>query len=212
MNRYKEIPKPFLYFILPFALLAILTVCLSFRISAPDGALRTSQKYLEEKIPGNEWQVSKMMKVGAGLSKKWRIELTSSGKNGRMAQANLIVNRWRPGHLVGKFVMAFGPPQILDGEWDSSMYLDSLSAKIPLQGYLIGAVIFFGLQCFWLFWVRRRGRAIRRDGVLLAFLGLGLLSTQLVLEVHPGYMAGYAIIISVIVGAVFGGGPINGRS
>ena len=82
--------------------------------------------------------------------------------------------------------------------------------KIPRVTYLIAGAIFFGLQCFWLYWSRRRRGILRRDGIVLAILGLGLLWNQLVLEVHPAYMAAYALAISFIVWSVFSGDRING--
>jgi len=205
-----KLPKPLLYFYIPFLVLAGFMVWTSFRISRSDEAIENARQYLEEKIPGAQWQVGKVMKVGEGLNKKWRLELSATQKDGRMAQANLLVDRWRPGRMVGKFVMMFGPPQIVDGGWDNPSYLDFLSKKVPRVTYLIAGAIFFGLQCFWLYWSRRRRGILRRDGIVLAILGLGLLWHQLVLEVHPAYMAGYALVISFIVWSVFSGDRING--
>ncbi len=181
----------------------------SFRISRSDEAMETARQYLEEKIPGAQWQVGKVMKVGEGLSKKWRLELSATQKDGRMAQANLLVDRWRPGRVVGKFVMMFGPPQIVDGGWDNPSYLDFLSKKIPRVTFLIAGALFFGLQCLGLYWARRRRGILRRDGIILAALGFGLLWNQLVLEVHPAYMAGYALVISFVVWAVFSRDRVN---
>ena len=203
-------PKPLLYFYIPFLVLAGLMIWTSFRISRPDEAIKNARQYLEEKLPGAQWQVGKAMKVGEGLNKKWRLELSASQKDGRMAQANLLVDRWRPGRLVGKFVMMFGPPQILDGGWDSPSFLDSLSRRVPRVVYLIAGGIFFGLQCFWLYWWRRRREIVRRDGIILTILGCGLLLNQLILEVHPAYMAGYALVLSFVVWAVFSGDRVNG--
>jgi hypothetical protein len=202
-------PQSLLYFYIPFLVLAGLMVWTSFRISRPDEAIGNARQYLEEKIPGAQWQVGKVMKVGEGLNKKWRLELSASLKDGRMAQANLLVDRWRPGRLAGRFVMMFGPPQILDGGWDSPSFLDSLSRKVPRVTYLIAGAIFFGLQCFWLYWARRRRGILRRDGIILAILGLGLLWNQLVLEVHPAYMAAYALALSFVVWAVFSRDRVN---
>ena len=111
--------------------------------------------------------------------------------------------------MVGKFVMMFGPPQIVDGGWDSPSYLDFLSKKVPRVTYLIGGAIFFGLQCFWLYLSRRRRGILRWDGIVLAILGLGLLWNQLVLEVHPAYMAAYALALSFVVWAVFSRDRVN---
>lgn len=203
-------PQSLLYFYIPFLVLAGLMVWTSLRISRPDEAIGNARQYLEEKIPGAQWQVGKVMKVGEGLSKKWRLELSASLKDGRMAQANLLVDRWRPGRLAGRFVMMFGPPQILDGGWDSPSFLDSLSRKVPRVTYLIAGATFFGLQCIWLYWLGRRREILRRDGIILTILGCGLLLNQLVLEVHPAYMAGYALLVSFFVGMVFSGDRVNG--
>jgi hypothetical protein len=207
----KTYSKPLSCFFIPFLVLAGLMVWTSFRISMPDGAMETARQYLEEKIPGAQWQLGKMMKVGEGLSKKWRLELSSTQKDGRMAQANLLIDRWRPGRVVGKFVMVFGPPQILEGGWQNPSYLDSLSNKIPRVAYLIAGGIFFGLQCFWLYWVRRRRAFFPRDGIILSVLGFGLLCNHLVLETHPGYLAAYALVISCIVWGLFSGERVNAR-
>jgi hypothetical protein len=204
-----NMPKPLLYFVIPFLILAGWMIWTSFRISRPDEALENARKYLEEKVPGARWQVGKTAKVGEGLNKKWRIELSASKKDGRMAQANLLVDRWRPGRLAGKFVMLFGPPQILDGGWENPSLLDSLSPKIPLNAYLYGGALCLGLQCFWLFWVRRRRTVLPRDGILLAILGFGALWSQVVMEVEPGYLAGYALAILLIVWVVFSGNGVK---
>jgi hypothetical protein len=181
----------------------------SFRISRPDEALETARRYLEKEIPGVHWQVAKAAKVGEGLDKRWRLELTASPKDSRMAQANLVVDRWRPGHLVGRFVMLFGPPQILDGGWENSPFQAFLSTKIPQSAYSLAGALCFGLQCFWLFWIRRRGTILQRDGIIVALLGSGLMWNQLVLEVHPGYLVGCALAILFIVWAVFSGNAVN---
>lgn len=212
MEASKVYPKPFFYFFLPFLVLAGLMVWTSFRISRPDEAIETAREYLEEKIPGAKWQVGKTAKIGEGLSKKWRLELSASQKDGRTAQANLLVDRWRPGHLVGRFVMLFGPPEILDGGWENPSYVDFLSSRISPASYVLGGAVCVGLQCFWLYWVRRRGAVHCRDGIISAVLGFGLLGTQVVLEVHPGYMAAYALIISILVRAVFSGVGQNARA
>ena len=205
-----KLPKLLLYFYIPFLVLAAFMVWTSFRISRPDEAMETVRQYLEEKIPGAQWQMGKVVKVGEGLDKKWRLELSATQKDGRMSQANLLVDRWRPGRVVGKFVMMFVPPQIVDGGWDNPSYLDFFSRKIPRVTYLIAGAIFLGLQCFWLYWSRRRRGILQRHAIVLTILGLGLLWNQLVLEVHPAYMAGYALVISFIVWSVFSGDRING--
>jgi len=202
-------PKALLYFNIPFLVLAGLMVWASFRISRPDEAIGNARQYLEEKIPGAQWQVGKAVKVGEGLNKKWRLELSASLKDGRMAQANLLVDRWRPGRLTGRFVMMFGPPQILDGGWDSPSFLDTLSRKVPRVAYLIAGAISFGLQCIWLYWSGRRREMFRRDGIILTVLGCGLLLNQLVLEVHWAYMAVNALLVSFFVGVVFSGDRVN---
>ena len=208
MKGLKTFSQPFRYFVIPFLFLAGWMVWTSFRISRPAEALETAGQYLEEKVPGARWQVAKATKVGEGLSKKWRLELSAAQKDGRMAQANLLVDRWRPGRLMGRFVIMFGPPQILDGGWRNPSFLDILSNKIPRAAYALAGVLCFGLQCFWLFWVWRRKSILPRDGILLATLGFGLLWTQLVLEVHPGYLAACALVILFLVWSVF---SISGR-
>lgn len=199
MEGMKAHSKHLLYFLIPFAALAGWMVWTSFRITRPDEALETARRYLEKKIPGFQWQLAKAAKVGERLDKKWRLELSSSQKDARMAQANLLVDRWRPGHVVGRFVMLLGPPQILDGGWENSSLKGSLSNKIPLSAYSLARALCFGLQCFWLFRIRRRKTIFYRDGIILALLGSGLMWNQLVLEVHPGYLAACALAILFMV-------------
>ncbi len=205
----KAYSRSLLYFVIPFVALAGWTVWTSFRISRPDEALEAARRYLEEKAPGVRWQVAKVAKVGEGLDKKWRLELTASPGDARMAQANLVVDRWRPGRLVGRFVMLFGPPQIFDGGWDGPYFPTFLSNRIPLSAYSIAGALCFGLQCFWLFWIRRRRAVFHRDGIILALLGSGFMVNQLVLEVHPGYLAAYALAILFMVCFVLSGGGIK---
>jgi hypothetical protein len=212
MKSFKSCPKSLLYFFIPFLALAGLMSWTSFRISRPDEALETARQYLQEKIPGATWEVGRMVKVGNGLDKKWRLELSASRKDGRLAQANLFIDRWRPGRLVGKFVIVFGPPQILDGGWENSFLLGFFSDKIPGVAYIIAGLIFVGLQCLWLYRIRRKATILRRDGMVLALLGVGLLGNQLVLEVHAGYMAAYALVMTLIVWGVFSEDTVNGAT
>ncbi len=209
MEGMKAYSKPLLCFVIPFVALAGWMVWTSFRISRPDEALETARRYLEEKAPGVHWQVAKAAKVGEGLDKKWRLELTGSPKDARMAQANLVVDRWRPERLVGRFVMLFGPPQIFDGGWENSSFQAFLSNRIPRSAYSLAGALCFGLQCFWLFWIRRRRAIFHRDGIILAVLGSGLMWNQLVLEVHPGYLAACALAILFMVWFVLPGEGIN---
>jgi hypothetical protein len=210
MRSFRSCPPPLLYFFIPFLLLAGLMAWTSFRISRPDQALETARGYLQEMLPGAAWEVGKIMKVGNGLDKKWRIELSASRKDGRLAQANLFIDRWRPGRLVGKFVLLLGPPQILDGGWENPFLLGLPFNKIPGIAYLIAGLICVGLQCLWLHRMRRKGKILGRDGMILALLGAGLLASQLVLEVHFVYMAAYALVMTLVVWAVFSENGVHG--
>jgi len=195
LQRYSKI---LIYFILPFLVAAGGVVWTSFRIGSPDAAIDTARQYLDKYLPGVQWELGKIMKVGEGLSKKWRLEFSGAKEDGRIIRANLLVDRWRPERLVGKFIMLFNPAQILDGSWETPSHLDRLSERIPAMALLLSGVIFFVLQCFWLYKMRRRGKFYRWDGILLTFLGLGLLLDQLILEVHPAYIATYALALSFV--------------
>lgn len=160
--------------------------------------METARQYLNVNLPGVRWELGKMMNAGEGLSKKWRLEFSGEKGDGRIIQANLLVDRWRPERLVGKFVMLFNPPQILDGSWGNPSYLDRLSAKVPATVFWLNGMIFLSLQCFWLYGMRRRGKFYRGDGILLALLGWGLMLDQLILEVHPGFIVAYALALSFV--------------
>ncbi|HSR12073.1 MAG TPA: hypothetical protein VLS90_11580 [Thermodesulfobacteriota bacterium] len=204
MNIRTYLPNPLLYFLVPFVLVSAFSVWTSYRISRPDAALAAVREYLNEKVPGGNWQVSKVTKLGAGLDKKWRIELAASTNDGRTGQANLVVDRWRPGRLVGRFVILLAPPQILDGGWESPSRLGLLSRRIPGGVYIAASgAAFLIAQCLLLWAAGRRKTFLPRDGLILAVLGAGVLGSQLVLEIHPGYLAAYAGVLCFVVGTVF---------
>ncbi len=105
------------YFAVPFLILSILLLWNQWRISNPDTALNTAREYLEGQFSGAKWELERLALVGEGLGKKWRLEFSSLQRNGRRIQANLLVDRWMPGKIVGRFVIILSPPQVLDGEW-----------------------------------------------------------------------------------------------
>ena len=112
LNHSKQIR----YFAVPFLILSILILLNQWRISRPDTALQTAREYSEKQFPGAQWELGKMTPVGEGLAKKWKLEFTTVQKDGRRIQANLLVDRWMPGRIAGKFILLFSPPQIADGE------------------------------------------------------------------------------------------------
>ncbi len=90
MNRkLQRSSKILIYFILPFLVVAGGVVWASFRIASPDAAMDTAGQYLDKYLPGVQWELGKIMKVGEGLSKKWRLEFSGEKKDGRIIQANL---------------------------------------------------------------------------------------------------------------------------
>lgn len=191
------------YFAVPFLALSILLFWNQWRVSSPDTAVNTAREYLEGRFPGAQWEVGKRTLVGKGLGKKWRLEFSSLQKDGRSIQANLLVDRWVPERIVGRFVLALGPPQIVDGEWNKPTFLENLSSKVSREGFLSIGALLLALQIFWLYRMHGRGGFQKADGVLLAFLGAGLLLVFSILEVHPGFMLAYALIF-VFLGQVAG--------
>ena len=198
------------YFAVPFLALAILLLWNQWRISNPDTALNTAREYLEGRFPGAQWEVGKQALVGQGLGKKWRLEFSSLQKDGRSIQANLLVDRWMPDRIVGRFVLALGPPQIIDGEWNQPTFLENLSSKVTRRGFLSIGGLLLALQIFWLYRMHSRGSFQKADGLFLAFLGAGLLLIFSILEVHPGFMLAYALVF-VFLGQAAGSGGREGN-
>ncbi len=186
------------YFAVPFLILSILFLWNQWRISNPDTALDTAREYLEGLFPGAKWELEWLASVGEGLGKKWRLEFSNLQKNGRRIQANLLVDRWMPGKIVGKFVIVLSPPQVLDGEWNKPSLWQQISSKVSNQGFFYIGVLLLVLQIFWLYWMQRRGVFRKTDGAVLAFLGVAFLLILAPLEVHPGFMIAYPLIFTFL--------------
>jgi hypothetical protein len=186
------------YFAVPFLVLSILLLWNQWRISNPDTALSTAREYLEEQLPGAKWEIGRLALVGDGLGKKWRLEFSSLQENGRRIQANLLVDRWMPGKIVGRFVLILSPPQVLDGEWNKPTLLEQISSQISGQGFFAIGILLLALQIFWLYRVHRRRMLRKSDGAVLAFLGAALLLIFAVLEVHSGFMVAYPLIFTFL--------------
>jgi hypothetical protein len=194
INRSKQIR----YFAVPFLILSILILLNQWRISRPDTALQTAREYLEEQFPGGKWELGKLAPVGEGLAKKWRMEFSSLQKDGRRIQANLLVDRWVPGRIVGKFIILFSPPQIADGEWNRPTLTEQISSRISRGGIFLIAFFLLALQFLWFYRTRRRGGFRITDGALLAALGGAVMMILMVLEVHPGFMIAYPLIFTFL--------------
>jgi len=186
------------YFALPFMAFSILLLWNQWRISRPDTALHTAREYLEVQFPGAKWELGKLASVGESLGKKWRLEFSSLQKDGRRIQANLLVSRWMPEEIVGRFVLILSPPQIMDGEWNRPTFLEKVSAKVSWQGFFFTGILLLSLQIFWLHRMHRRGMFRKSDGAILAVLGAALLFIFAVLEVHPGFMIAYPLIFTFL--------------
>lgn len=186
------------YFAVPFLILSILLLWNQWRISRPDTALETARGYLERQFPGSIWEIEKLALVGDRLGKKWRLEFGSLREDGRRIQANILVDRWMPEKIVGKFVIMLGPPQVLDGEWNRPNPLRQISSPLSKNDFaLIGALLLM-LQTLGLHRVRRRGMFGKTHGVILAVLGGALMLTLAILEVHPGILVAYPLIFSLL--------------
>ena len=193
-NQSKEIR----YFAVPFLILSILILLNQWRISQPDTALQTAREYLEEQFPGVKWELGKLAPVGEGLAKKWRLEFSSIQKDGRRIQANLLVDRWMPGRITGKFILLFSPPQIADVEWNKPTFAEQIASRISREGIFLIAIFSLALQLLWLYRTHRRGMFRRTDGILLAGLGGAVMLILMLLEVHPGFMIAYPLIFTLL--------------
>ncbi len=199
------------YFAVPFLILSILLLWNQWRISNPDTALNTAREYLEGQFSGAKWELERLALVGEGLGKKWRLEFSSLQRNGRRIQANLLVDRWMPGKIVGRFVIILSPPQVLDGEWNKPTMGEQISSKVSGQGFFCTGTLLLALQIFWLYRMHRRGMFRKADGAVLAFLGAALLLILALLEVHPGFMIAYPLIFTFLeLAAGFTGGKVDG--
>jgi hypothetical protein len=186
------------YFAVPFLILSILLLWNQWRISNPDTALNTAREYLEGQFSGAKWELERLALVGEGLGKKWRLEFSSLQKNGRRIQANLLVDRWMPGKIVGRFVIILSPPQVLDGEWNKPTMGEQISSKVSRQGFFFIGILLLVLQIFWLYRMHRRGMFRKPDGAVVALLGAALLLIFALLEVHPGFMVAYPLIFTFL--------------
>jgi hypothetical protein len=186
------------YFAAPFLILSVLLLWNQWRISNPDSALDTAREYLEGQFPGSKWELERLALVGESLGKKWRLEFSSLQENGRRIQANLLVDRWMPGKIVGRFVIILSPPQVLDAEWNKPTLWQQISSKVSNQSFFFIGILLLTLQIFWLSWIHRRGMFRKADGAVLAFLGAALLLISLLLEVHPGFTIAYPLIFTFL--------------
>ncbi|MGE5254771.1 MAG: hypothetical protein ACM3N7_12460 [Planctomycetaceae bacterium] len=177
---------------------SILLLWNQWRISNPNTALNTAREYLEAQFPGSKWELGKLASVGEGLGKKWRLEFSSLQKDGRRIQANFLVSWWVPEEIVGRFVLILSPPQVLDGEWNRPSFLERASSRISWQGFFFTGILLLALQIFWLYRMHGRGMFRKSDGAVLAVLGAALLLLFAVLEVHPGFMIAYPLILTFL--------------
>jgi len=205
-------PRQIRYFALPLLILSIVILLNQWRISRPDSAVETSREYLEGRFPGSNWELGKLAAVGEGLGKKWRLEFSSLQKDGRRIQANFLVDRWWPEKIVGRFVLLLGPPQVLDAQWNKSTLGDRISSRVTRNDFFLIGILLLALQLFWLYRVHGRGRFRKTDGVLLAVLGGAFMLIFTVLEVHPGFMIAYPLILAFLgLAAGSQGGEERGR-
>jgi len=203
----KSQPASYYYLVIPFLILAGVISWQQWRISRPDAALETARRYLKDQFPGVQWELGKITLVGEGLGKKWRMEFSSSARDERRIQANLLVNRWFPGKIVGKFVLLLGPPQILDGGWNQPTFLERLGAKISRTNFFLMGLFLLASQSLWLYRIYCREELRKFDSLVLTFLGALLLLTLMVLEVHPGFTVAYTIAFTLLfLAAAKGGG------
>ena len=211
MIDLKNQSKQIRYFAVPFLILSILILLNQWRISRPDTALQTAREYLEAQFPGAKWDLAKLAPVGESLGKKWRLEFSSLQNDGRRIQANLLVSRWMPEKIVGKFVLLLGPPQVLDAEWNKPTLVDQISSRISRNDFFLTGILLLALQLFWLYRMHGRGLFRKTDGAILAVLGGALMLIFTVLEIHPGFLVVYPLIFTFLgLAAGCTGGKANG--
>lgn len=198
MIDLKNQSKQIRYFAVPFLILSILILLHQWRISRPDSALQTAREYLEAQFPGSKWELGKLASVGESLGKKWRLEFSSLRKDGRRIQANFLVDRWWPEKIVGKFVLLLGPPQVLDGEWNKPTLVDEISSRITRHDFFLIGILLLALQIFWLHRMHRRAMFRKSEGAILAVLGGTLMLIFMILEIHPGFMIAYPLILTFL--------------
>lgn len=185
-------------FLTPFLLLAGVAFWMSLRLSRPEAAGGTASQYLEAHYPGVRWESAQIFRIGGSVGKKWRLEYAGRQTDGRRIQANLLVDRWRPGHLSGRFVVSFDPTQILDGAWDNPSRWERETARLPPAGWLGIGAAFLLAGMLWLYCTGRRGHFRKRDALLLVLLGGWLLFALLVVEAHPGFVAACGLMYTVL--------------
>lgn len=194
-------------FLIPFLLIAAGIWGIERTISRPNEALGTSRRYLESRFPGSQWEVGKVISIGEGLSKKWRLEFRREQPDGRPIQANLLVDRWQPDQIVGKFVVRLNPTEILEAGWDYPKGWAKIASQISIFTFLVSTLGILACQSFWLYWILRRGLFRWWDGGIL-ILGGALLFNLVVLEVRPAFLAAYAVILATLF---YGVGVLEGE-
>ena len=194
VNRSKQIRC----FAVPFLIFSILVLWNQWRISRPDTALETARAYLEGQFPGVKWELGKLALTGEGPARKWRLEFSSVQGDGGRFQANLLVDRWMPGRIVGRFIIRFSPPQIADGEWNRPTLAERIYSRISRTGLFLAGVLLLALQLFWLYRARRGDGFQASDGLLLAALGGAMMVMFMILEIHPAMMIAYSLIFTFL--------------
>ncbi len=191
-------PTQIRYFAVPFLIFSILVLWNQWRISRPDTALETAREYLEGQFPGVKWELGKLTLTGEGPARKWKLEFSSVQGDGGRIQANLLVDRWMPGRIVGRFIIRFSPPQIADGEWNRPTLGERIYSRISRTGLFLVGFLLLALQLFWLTRTRRGESFQSSDGLLLAALGGAMMVMFMILEMHPAIMIAYALIFTFL--------------
>jgi len=196
VTDFKRQSKKLYYFVIPFLIIAGTAFWHHLRISRPDAALETAHGYLKSLSLGETWDLSRMTLVGEGLGKKWRLEFSSVLKDGRRVQANLLVDRWIPGNIIGKFILILSPPQILDGGWNNPTFLDRVSARTSRLTLFVIGLVFLAFQIAWLAGIHRRGQFKTFDGPILVSSGGILLLLMMITELPPAFLVVYPLIFT----------------
>jgi len=198
MKMLRDYAGGLVCFLFPFLFLYGVAFWMSLRMSRPEAALVMADHYLEAQYPGVRWERSELMMIGESVGKKWRLEYSGTQPDGRRIRANLLVDRWRPEHLTGRFILLFDPTQILDGGWDNPSAWDRAGAGLSKFVFLSIGLALLLLEMLWLYPTYRHECFRRTDALLLLALGGMLLFTMLVLETHSGFIAACGLILAVM--------------
>jgi hypothetical protein len=82
--------------------------------------------------------------------------------------------------------------------WNKPTLADQISFRITRNDFFLIGILLLALQLFWLYRMHGRGLFRKTDGALLAVLGGSLMLIFMALELHPGFMIAYPLILTFL--------------